>query len=66
MRIPANRPCPCGSGLKYKYCCWRKRLAAKQEIRRAQEEQQVGGAKPAPRATAAILAAMSYARGARR
>lgn len=23
-RYPRNKPCPCGSGKKYKHCCWSK------------------------------------------
>jgi hypothetical protein len=23
-RLPRNAPCPCGSGTKYKRCCWGK------------------------------------------
>jgi hypothetical protein len=23
-RLPRNAPCPCGSGKKYKQCCWKK------------------------------------------
>jgi predicted glycoside hydrolase/deacetylase ChbG (UPF0249 family) len=23
-RVPRNAPCPCGSGKKYKQCCWKK------------------------------------------
>jgi len=25
-RVGRNDPCPCGSGKKYKHCCWKKRL----------------------------------------
>jgi len=25
-KVGRNDPCPCGSGKKYKQCCWKKRL----------------------------------------
>jgi uncharacterized protein len=25
-KVGRNEPCPCGSGKKYKQCCWNKRL----------------------------------------
>ena len=25
MKVSRNDPCPCGSGKKYKKCCWKKR-----------------------------------------
>ena len=33
-----NDRCSCGSGRKYKKCCWRKELEDKQEAVRQQEE----------------------------
>ncbi len=23
-KIPRNKPCPCGSKIKFKHCCWKK------------------------------------------
>ena len=30
MKIGRNTPCPCGSGKKYKHCCYEKDLASRQ------------------------------------
>ena len=35
MKINRNDPCPCGSGNKYKKCCWEKDEKLKQEQRAA-------------------------------
>jgi len=35
MKINRNDPCPCGSGNKYKKCCWEKDEKAKREQRAA-------------------------------
>lgn len=31
MTIQRNKPCPCGSGIKYKKCCLAKRMTAEAE-----------------------------------
>ena len=33
MEYPPNKPCPCGSGKKYKKCCWNKEFALKKVTR---------------------------------
>lgn len=33
MRIPRNIPCPCGSGTKYKKCCFNKEIGEKHSAR---------------------------------
>jgi hypothetical protein len=39
MKIGRNDPCPCGSGKKYKHCCYDKDLTARQaEAAAAHEE----------------------------
>ena len=34
-----NKPCPCGSGKKYKDCCYQRDLAAQQAQEQSQQEQ---------------------------
>lgn len=36
MKIGRNEPCPCGSGRKYKRCCWEESQFP--EVRRRDEE----------------------------
>lgn len=30
--VGRNQPCPCGSGIKFKHCCWPKFVRARAEI----------------------------------
>lgn len=32
-KVGRNDPCPCGSGKKYKQCCWGKPVLAKRKIK---------------------------------
>lgn len=38
MKIGMNDPCPCGSGKKYKKCCWGKEYDYKIELKKAMRE----------------------------
>lgn len=41
FKIGRNAPCPCGSGMKYKKCCWLKQVQYEQiqrELKRQGEE----------------------------
>ena len=35
MKVKRNDPCPCGSGMKYKKCCWKE-----QELKRSEREKE--------------------------
>jgi len=39
MKVGRNDPCPCGSGRKYKHCCYDKDLEKRQEAARAAAEE---------------------------
>ncbi len=40
-KVKRNDPCPCGSGKKYKHCCYRKRQEARQTIAPSQVKRSV-------------------------
>jgi hypothetical protein len=39
-KLSRNDPCPCGSGKKYKKCCWGKGVAEDQSLRSGQQQVQ--------------------------
>ena len=58
MKVGPNDPCSCGSGKKYKKCCWVKdqqaQAIAVQQMRSAAAEEQAGAGKEAAGAKAPV------------
>ncbi len=40
MKVKRNEPCPCGSGKKYKYCCYATDSAKREAARIAETEKE--------------------------